>query len=474
MQDFPSNKLLSLFHEIANADPGADYLIQKDETISYRVFLNRVKYLKREIQSRISPQALIVARTEDPLLKACLIWAAFAAERKLILPSDLYFTANDVNKETFNYSKGFGDSGGAPHLQNEILEVGGVWEKPDFRVCSTGRADNSTPPLNGPGLILGTGGTGGQIRAVGYEERLILECLPFILNHEIYESKTRKTIFLTPSLSHSYGLCAFLEYSLAGWTVLLPSENTGGPVFDLFNKNSARISAIEGVPYFYTQFKKLARKTKLPWLERLGIGGGPASIDDMLELSNFFPQTRFSLRYGLTETFSFVTINVTSNPKDLISSGKALSHWNIHISESGTKMSRNEEGEIILQGPLASFSDYTATKNGFATGDSGRLTGNEELIVSGRNRFFIKNRGFRFSPEIVEVKVRKQNGVRDCRVSMAAGLLTLEIDGNVDLENLRKELEMVLPDYALPEKFILAADLRRNTAGKLTRNDNAG
>ena len=62
------------------------------------------------------------------------------------------------------------------------------------------------------------------------------------------------------------------------------------------DNSSLPVTAIEGVPYFYSQFARLVRRLKSLRLQHLGIGGGAIDRRVMQEILAVYPEVTVSVR----------------------------------------------------------------------------------------------------------------------------------------------------------------------------------
>ncbi|MEO1087340.1 MAG: fatty acid--CoA ligase family protein, partial [Acidobacteriota bacterium] len=182
-------------------------------------------------------------------------------------------------------------------------------------------------------------------------------------------------------------------------------------------------------------------------------------------------------RYGMTETPSIVS-GMTFHPPyddDWSSSGRVLPVWELRIVDgAGRPLSDGEEGEIQLRGPGLAWPYYGESETEdafFATGDLGVLS-DGRLSISGRKSLFIKNGGYRISPEEVEAVLRRHDAVADVRVSMGRDGLTAEWVPRGDelpAQALREFAAERLPAYAVPKNLVKRAEIPRTASGKIRR-----
>jgi acyl-coenzyme A synthetase/AMP-(fatty) acid ligase len=105
------------------------------------------------------------------------------------------------------------------------------------------------------------------------------------------------------------------------------------------------------------------------------------------------------------------------------------------------------------------------------TGDTGYITGSNELVINGRKSLYLKNRGFRISPELVESVIASFNGVKDCRVLMIDSKLVAEVvyDDIISPGDLLAFMSTRLPSYAIADQVLRVESVPRTPSGKIKR-----
>ena len=141
------------------------------------------------------------------------------------------------------------------------------------------------------------------------------------------------------------------------------------------------------------------------------------------------------MRYGLTETPSVVShkVGALAQWRDPRAAGSILSCYDVQIVDAkGRSVERGREGEIVLYGENLGSYLGAVPPEGFPTGDLGFLEHSGELFVTGRKAAFLKNRGFRVSPQRIETLLMTMDGIRDGRVLMRDNRLLAELVADSD------------------------------------------
>jgi acyl-coenzyme A synthetase/AMP-(fatty) acid ligase len=227
------------------------------------------------------------------------------------------------------------------------------------------------------------------------------------------------------------------------------------------------------VPYFYSQLSKLAGRFIMPALNHLGLGGGGLDNIAFDKLREVYPAITVSVRYGMTETPSVVSHRIfrSISRVDRDSSGQVLPVYKVEIVDtSGRTLARNQEGEIVVSGDcVGTYLGQGGSR--LLTGDTGYITDRNELVINGRKSLYIKNRGFRVSPERVESVIASLDGVQDCRVLMVDSKLVAEVvyDDSISQGDILDHMGARLPGYAIADEVVRVESVPRTPSGKIKR-----
>ena len=264
-----------------------------------------------------------------------------------------------------------------------------------------------------------------------------------------------------------------------------------------------RITGITAVPPLWNQIASLnwneETASSVRYFANTG-GHMPRSL--LARLRTLFPCAQPFLMYGLTEAF-----RSTYLPPDQIdlkpgSIGKAIPNAEVLVlREDGTPCQPHEPGELVHRGPLVSqgyWNDPEKTRERFkpfpghaeglvfkelAVWSGDTVTRDEEgyLYFVGRRDDMIKTSGYRVSPNEVEEVAYQSGLIRD---AVAIGsphatlgqaiLLIVTVPATTDstastLGALLQRCREQLPNFMVPLKCILEAELPRNPNGKIDR-----
>jgi acyl-coenzyme A synthetase/AMP-(fatty) acid ligase len=472
--------LSSLLIRQERRGPERTYLCGHFGQVSYGETLTRVRQLGQflALSKRIGRRRLVAISTESPETVAFTVWAAIFADTSIVfLP---LCRDADVMRRAMQEASVEVLLTDEPVLLQEswCLDLKELLRRimsGDGRLGASAKALPVAPYDSDAGFVFQTSGTAGEPKWVRCEYRKFSTVIECMLHNGTLDHAHGQSVFLTPPLYHSYGLSAFLEYTSVGSTIIFPRGTSPlGPVGDLRDPALRdTVTAIEAVPYFYTQLSQLADRFMMPALNHLGLGGGGVDNIAFEKLREVYPAVTVSVRYGLTETPSVVSHKIFRPPfrEDWMTSGPVLPVYNVEIVDgTGRILDRNQEGEIMVSGECVGT--YLGHSGGcLLTGDIGYITGSNELVINGRKSLYLKNRGFRVSPEKIESVIASFNGVRDCRVLMIDSKLVAEAvyDDTISQRDILAFMSTRLPSYAIADEVLRVESVPRTPSGKIKR-----
>lgn len=240
------------------------------------------------------------------------------------------------------------------------------------------------------------------------------------------------------------------------------------------------------------------RPDALAGVRDLFIGGETLSPVHVAKAQRALPDVRIINGYGPTEATTFTCCHVIERPSDQalpIPIGRPLGSTRVLIlDERGQVVPIGVAGELHVGGdglargywqqpeltaqkfiahPLAGSQDGRL----YRTGDRARWRKDGAIDFLGRKDRQIKVRGFRIELEEIEAELRRHPGVRqavvDVRRDGREGVLEAFVaaaDGlQLEASDLRSFLGARLPDYMVPSRFAVLAELKLTANGKIDR-----
>jgi acyl-CoA synthetase (AMP-forming)/AMP-acid ligase II len=281
-------------------------------------------------------------------------------------------------------------------------------------------------------------------------------------------------------LHYSYGLSVLLSHLHRGAAALLTNCKVTSPEL-----RSAVASGggthFPGVPFHYTVLNRLGIAKLLPdCVTTFTQAGGHLDFDlrKMIYEQVRARGGRFYVMYGQTEAAPRMTILEPDRfGKKAQSVGRALDGGRIEIvNERGEPLAAGEIGEVIYYGPnvMWGYANHRndlmhgdELKGRLTTGDRGWLDDEGDLFLVGRNQRFAKIVGKRIGLDEVEKRLGSQFEIV---LMPAEDAIQVFCDKMDDVTALRKSLDSVARDYAIPRRaFVLReiTEVPRLKSGKI-------
>ncbi len=251
-----------------------------------------------------------------------------------------------------------------------------------------------------------------------------------------------------------------------------------------------RASVMMGVPAFYTRLlrlKTLSRETAAHM--RLFISGSAPLLEETHRAWQVRTGHKILERYGMTET-NIISSNPYVGERKAGTVGFPLPGVSLRIADaaSGAVLRQGETGVIEVKGPNV-FAGYWRSPEKtaqefrgdgfFVTGDLGRIDSDGYLHIVGRAKDLIISGGLNVYPSEVEAAIDALPGVIESAViglphedfgEAVAAIVVPAPGAALDESSVQKALAKKLAKFKLPKRVIFAADLPRNTMGKVEKN----
>lgn len=464
--------------------PDRTYLLYDGRSASYAQVASSAESLGRQLRQRCGDDPVICVSCDSAEHLLHIVWAcAFARISLAYIP---HFAAVDEVRRTMSQvgARWLLTDLDALHDEEWVISASHALERATSTAANATwhEDDDRHDPLQhdrrtDPAILFQTSGTSGEPKWVRCEFWKCREAVESMWYTGALQHAIRQTVFLTAPLFHSYGLSSLFEYTRGGSTLALPTGRSPlGPVGELRQAQLSRqVTSIEGVPNFHLQLSQLIGRLQLPALRHIGFGGGALDEAAVTALRERHADLTYSVRYGLTETPSVVCHKVFAPPYagNWRSSGRTVPAYRLTIERGdGSSCEVGEEGEIVIRGSCVCNYLGELSSGMLRTGDLGFLTVEGELVVAGRRSTFLKHRGYRLSPELIESAIRDFPGIDDCRALMSDGRLVVEIvcGETVSTSTLLMHAARKLPAYAVPEYAIRVEGIPRTRSGKVKRH----
>ncbi|MBW8484802.1 long-chain-fatty-acid--CoA ligase [Actinomadura parmotrematis] len=214
-------------------------------------------------------------------------------------------------------------------------------------------------------------------------------------------------------LFHVFGLSSVLNTAVRfGGTLVLVPRFEVDDVIDAIERHRATIYT--GVPTMYFALLRADRAGRDLSSLRVGVSGGAAMPEEVVrEFEEAFPGVVILEGYGLSETASTATFNVSAEQRRIGSAGRPV--WGVRVKivdEAGAELPPGPEhvGEVLIQGhnvmkgyhgrPEATAAALAG--GWFRTGDLGHLDEDGYLFIVDRVKDLIIRGGYNVYPREVE------------------------------------------------------------------------
>jgi len=349
-----------------------------------------------------------------------------------------------------------------------ILERGhrqSLWRRPRAEV-------ETAPGAADPALIAFTSGTTGTPKGATITHAALVSSAGSF-SPVLGTSSADRTLVLVP-LFHNTGFNDQLAHMLlvGGSVDLLREFSVAGALAALERRPATYLIA---VPSIYRLLMLHERAGSV--FAGCGVavyGGASMPTAWIKELAERWPQLRLFNCYGLTE---FTSVSHLLAPEHALTRPDSVGR-----PVEGARQ-QVVDGELWLAGPTRMsgyWRDDTATADVLSgdwlrTGDLGRIE-DGFLFLAGRSAETINRGGEKIHPVQVEAALSELPGIAEAAVVGAPHPIFQERvvawvvpRGGFDEDEARRHLAERVPDYAVPEEFVLADELPRNAAGKLDR-----
>lgn len=239
----------------------------------------------------------------------------------------------------------------------------------------------------------------------------------------------------------------------------------------------------------------------LKGLRQLIIGGEALSVNHIYRFQKHCPRTTLVNGYGPTENTTFTSCHPIPTLREPLPSaipiGRAIGGTQAWIADPrGEAVPAGLVGQLLTSGmglargywqrPAQTAADFrpvhgaTAGARCFATGDLAIADQNDVITFWGRMDNQLKLRGFRVEPEGIAHVLSLQEGVGEATViardlgeqgPQLIAFITAKSDGvQPDADLLRDILKQQLPNYMVPARIIVLAELPKTRNGKIDRS----
>ncbi len=273
--------------------------------------------------------------------------------------------------------------------------------------------------------------------------------------------------------------------SVVGATAILVSKIDRRSLIRGIKKKPTFIVAVPALYGLFCMLKTL----KFPHVKYF-VAGGDALSDKIRSLFALVYNRKIGNGYGLTETSPFVAVNFADYTQPTNTIGKPFPGIKYVVrDEQGNDLPQGNIGVLFLKGPMVMKGYYKAPEattnvlhNGwFNTGDFAYITKDGQVVLAGRERDLISNKGLKIYPQEVEniilshypvlqvaVIGKKEEGIGEIPVAFI-GTKEPEEQYPELIEEVRNLCKRNLASYKVPRQFYVRRELPLTATGKVDK-----
>ncbi len=346
--------------------------------------------------------------------------------------------------------------------------------------------------------ILYTSGSTGNPKGVQISHKNLVNFLYSMQNAPGMTAEDKLLAVTTISFDIA-GLELFLPL-LTGAEIVLADKDTakdGRALLDIIKKE--RITVMQATPYTWRILLEAGWGEDLPIKV---ICGGEAMPQELAQRLLSRASSLWNV-YGPTETTVWSTVKQLSAGDKVISIGRPINNTSIYILDKfAIPLEPGVAGEIYIGGDGVAkgylnrpeltaekfiddpFSKIPGSKM-YRTGDLGRFLPDGEIECLGRIDAQVKIRGYRIETGEIEFQLAKEADVKEAvviarpdknGVDKLVAFVVMNLNGNgantnVHIQGWRDKLKDSLPDYMIPDNFIVVPEMPLTPNGKVDKKE---
>ncbi|WFR56967.1 amino acid adenylation domain-containing protein [Anaerocolumna sp. AGMB13025] len=390
----------------------------------------------------------------------------------------------------------------------KIEELNGVMTIPMVNIQEELKTDESErnakkltsrkDTLNKAAYIIYTSGSTGVPKGVVIPTSSVLTFIDNAANLNLYDSNTR-FLNVCPLHFDASVLDIFVTLYCGGTIVLMDKFIWPMQLINMLkdNKITDTLLVPSVINIIITQINKLVTEDFLA-LKSIWFGGESCSVTNIRKLMSKLEHVKFIHGYGPTESTHSVTVKILDGiPKEgneTIPIGKALRGVKLYVvKEDGNIAKTGEPGELLIGGEqlmlgYCNHEELTGRvliKSKFdegllyKSGDIVYLDENGEYNFISRKDDMVKVGGNLVYTSEVEKVLSTDKRINRCFVlpvkndlgTKLAAIIVKNMNYELEVEDVRKEIQSKLPDYMIPSVicFINESELKYMASGKIDR-----
>jgi len=388
--------------------------------------------------------------------------------------------------------KGASQAGG---VTTYVVDMPGGGERPagtrHFDELYAGVDTGEVEPTNADdtAVIIYTSGTTGRPKGAELTHfQLYMNCT---VSGEVFGFDDDDVGLAVLPLFHVFGLSSVLNVNVRyGGTLVLVPRFQPEPVLDLIERH--RCTIFSGVPTMYFELLRADLAQRDVSSLRRGVSGGDAIPGEVIKaFEEKFHGLVILEGYGLSETASTATFNVSAEQRKVRSIGKPI--WGVEIrvldtDEQPLPPGTQNVGEIVIRGHNVMKGYYKnpeATEEAFRggwfhTGDLAYADEDGYLFIVDRKKDLIIRGGFNVYPREIEDVLYGHPAIAEAAVigrpdeklgQEVVAVVVLKQGANVTSDDVVSYCKERLAAYKYPRAVRIVAELPKGPTGKILKKE---
>lgn len=337
-------------------------------------------------------------------------------------------------------------------------------------------------------LILYTSGTTGRPKAVLHSHNTGPTRLKRAFEH--WSDGSPQVLLMASPVTHVTGLSALeLPFYLDARTVFMDRWNAE-QALQIIQREQVSIG-LGATPFLHELIAQAEQHDqRLPSLKRFACGGAEVPPALIRKAAEVFANCRAFRVFGSSEvplvTLGFVGADQLQQAAD--SDGEILDYQVRVLDDAGQQVAEGQEGEIHVRGP-AMFLGYAKPEQNaeafdadgyFATGDLGRISADNAIVITGRKKDLINRGGEKISAKEVEDILHQHPLIDEAAVvampherlgETLCAYVILRTGRQLSLAELLEQVARAgVARQKFPERLVVVEDFPRTASGKIRKD----
>lgn len=466
--------------------PNKTMILCQDDEITYKELYNRSMQLAHELRSRgVHPGERVLILYENSI-EFCIAYYAVWQAGGVVVPLNVFLIdreiehiVHDAKPVALIVSPSLRKK--IEHLPEEMLSK--VISAIDIKSPAPHDVEKIALPPQDPHAMVALLYTSGT---TGFPKGVMLSSSNIITNVfqgiSRFDAEYGDRILCALPLFHCFpqSTCLWMAPLVGGSVILVPKIERKM----LFKGASKKPTFVIAVPALYGLMCLLRIPLKKV---RYFVSGGDALSDKIRAYFELLYGRKLCNGYGLTETTPFISIDIDDFTQPTSTIGRPLPGISISIrDEHNNELPNGSIGVLWVKGGNIMLGYYNAPeataaimKDGWLnTGDLAYIDSNKKIVLAGREKDLISNKGLKIYPQEIENTLLSHNAVIQAGVIgvtegeeefPVAFVAARDSDPTILAEELKKLCLQKLAPYKVPRHFYVLKELPVTATGKVNK-----